>query len=382
MAELFQQTTIKSMILSNRTVRSATWEGLATMEGEATQSLIDRQVELAVGGIGLIISGHTYVSDEGKAGSWQLGAYSDHLIPSLTKMTEAVHREGGRIAIQLAHAGFRAASHLTGKTPIGPSEVEQDGKLVCRTMKEEDLDHVRAAFAQAAGRAREAGFDGVQIHGAHGYLFTQFLCPAFNRRSDQYGGSIENRSRLAVEVCQAIRQAVGEDFPVMIKVNSEDYLENGMTVDEMLYLSGMLERAGIDAIELSGGTFYSTPYVPSRTAKIKSEADEAYYRKAATRYKQAVNTPLMLVGGIRSYSVSEQLIQEGVTDYVAFCRPLIREPAMIKRWRSGDHRRSSCLSDNACFRPAFKGKGIYCVTKERQEKKSKQGLNGLTVLDI
>lgn len=372
MAELFEQTSIKSMTLANRSVRSATWEGLATMDGEVTQALIDHQVELAVGGVGLIISGHTYVSDEGKAGSWQLGAYSDHLIPGLKKMTEAVHREGGKIAVQLAHAGFRAASHLSGKTPIGPSEVERDGKIICREMKEQDFDHVRSAFAQAARRAKEAGFDGVQIHGAHGYLVTQFLCPAFNIRSDRYGGEIENRARFVLEVCQAIRQAAGDDFPVMIKINSEDFLENGMTVDEMLSVSRMLERAGIDAIELSGGTFYSAPpYVPSRTAKIKSETDEVYYRDAAIRYKQTIRTPLMLVGGIRSYNVSEQVIREGLTDYVAFCRPFIREPDLIKRWKSGDHRRSNCLSDNACFRPAFKGKSVYCVTKERQEKKSK-----------
>lgn len=381
MAELFEPTTIKSMTVANRSIRSATWEGLAGTDGDVTQALIDRQVELAAGGIGLIISGHTYVSDEGKAGAWQLGAYSDHLVPALTKMTEAVHREGGKIAMQLAHAGCRAASHLSGKIPIGPSEVVQDGKPVCREMNEQDLDHVRTAFAQASGRAKGAGFDAVQIHGAHGYLLTQFLCPVFNKRSDQYGGSIENRARFVLEVYQAIRQTVNDDFPVMIKINSEDFLENGMTMDEMLYLSGMLERAGIDAIELSGGTFYSAPYLPSRTARIKREADEVYYKNAAIRYKQAINTPLMLVGGIRSYNVSEQLIGDGLTDYVAFCRPLIREPGLINRWKSGDHAGSGCLSDNACFRPAFKGKGIYCVTKERQEKKSKEGSKAITSPD-
>ncbi|HAR95421.1 MAG TPA: NADH:flavin oxidoreductase [Deltaproteobacteria bacterium] len=370
MAELFESTTIKSMTVANRSVRSATWEGLAGTAGEVTPALIDCQVALANGRVGLIISGHTYVSDEGKAGSWQLGAYGDHLIPGLTKMTEAVHDAGGKIAMQLAHAGCRAASHLSGKTPIGPSQVVQDGKPICREMTEQDLDHVRTAFAQAAARAKRAGFDGVQIHGAHGYLLTQFLCPVFNKRTDQYGGSIENRCRFVLEVYQAIRQTVGDYFPVMIKINSEDFLENGVTVDEMLCLSGMLERAGIDAIELSGGTFYSAPYLPSRTGKIKHETDEVYYKNAAIRFKEAIGVPLMLVGGIRSYGVSEQLIQDRSTDFVAFCRPLIREPDLIKRWKSGDHERSHCLSDNACFRPAFKGRGIYCVTKERQAKKT------------
>jgi 2,4-dienoyl-CoA reductase-like NADH-dependent reductase (Old Yellow Enzyme family) len=362
------------MTLPNRFVRSATWEGLAHMNGRVTPELINRQVELAAGGVGLIISGHTYVSDEGKAGSWQLGAFSDELIPGLKEMTEAVHqegREGAKIVMQLAHAGCRGARHLTGKEPIGPSAIEMDGKPACRAMKEPDFEHVRTAFAQAARRAREAGFDGVQLHAAHGYLLSQFLCPALNQRNDQYGGDIQNRGRFITEVYQAIRDAVGNDFPVMIKMNSEDFLENGLTVDEMLRLSGTLERAGIDAIELSGGTFYSAPYLPSRTTKITSEADEVYYRDAAVRFKQAVRTPLMLVGGIRSYAVSEQLVREGVADYIALCRPLISEPALIKRWQSGDHRRSDCLSDNACFKPAFKGKGIFCVPKERRAKKNK-----------
>jgi 2,4-dienoyl-CoA reductase-like NADH-dependent reductase (Old Yellow Enzyme family) len=371
MAELFEPTTINSMTLPNRFVRSATWEGLADMDGYPTPELIDYQVALVLGGVGLIISGHTYVSDEGKAGSWQMGAYSDKLIPGLTQMTEAVHREGGKIVMQLAHAGCRAATHLTRKTPIGPSEAEQDGKPLSKEMQETDFEHVRAAFAHAARRAKEADFDGVQIHAAHGYLLSQFLCPLFNRRMDQYGGEIENRGRFVIEVCRAIRDAVGNDFPIMIKINSEDFLENGLTVDEMLHLSGMLEKAGVDAIEMSGGTFYSAPYLPSRTTKITREADEVYYRDAAVRYKQNIHIPLMLVGGIRSYNVSAQLVREGVTDYIALCRPLIREPALVKRWQSGDHCRSDCLSDNACFKPAFKGKGLYCVTKERQEKKSK-----------
>lgn len=373
MSELFERTAINSMNLANRFVRSATWEGLAGVNGETTPALIDRQVELVLGGVGLIISGHTYVSDEGKAGSWQLGAYSDELIPGLKKMTEAVHREGGKIVMQLAHAGFRGAVHLTGKMPIGPSELEQDGKQTSREMNESDFEHVRTAFAQAARRAREADFDGVQIHAAHGYLFSQFLCPAFNRRTDQYGGSIENRGRFIVQVCRAIRDAGGNDFPVMIKINSEDFLDNGLTVEEMLHLSIMLQAAGIDAIELSGGTFYSAPYLPSRTAKINREADEVYYRDAAVRYKKTVHVPLMLVGGIRSYNVSEQLVREGVTDYIALCRPLIREPGLIKRWQSGDHRRSDCLSENSCFKPAFKGKGLYCVTKVHQQGKPVQG---------
>jgi len=370
MAELFEESSISSMTLPNRFVRSATWEGLADMSGRVTPGLIDRQTELARGGVGLIITGHTYVSDEGKAGSWQLGVYGDDLIPGLAKMTEAVHREGAKIVMQLAHAGCRGAVHLTGKMPIGPSEIRQDNKTSCREMQGPDFEVLLRAFAEGSRRAREAGFDGVQVHAAHGYLLSQFLCPAFNQRSDRYGGDIFNRARLLLEVCQAIRETVGSDFPVMVKINSEDFLEKGMTVDEMLRVAEMLEKAGIDAVELSGGTFYSAPYLPSRTTRITSEADEVYYRDAAVRFKGAVRTPLVLVGGIRSYPVAEKLVQEGTADYVALCRPLISEPDLVRRWRLGDRRPSDCISDNGCFKPAFKGKGISCVTKQRRAKKA------------
>lgn len=365
MPHLFETTTIKSLMLPNRFVRSATWEGLAADDGSVTPRLIDVAVKLAQGGVGLIISGHAYVSKEGQAGSWQLGAHSDTLIPGLAEMVRAVHDCGGKIAIQLAHAGSKAASRLSGLEPIGPSIAMIDGKQAGREMNKKDIAQIIHAFATAAFRARAAGSDAVQIHGAHGYLVSQFLSPYFNKRTDEYGGSIENRTRIAVEILHGIRKAVGHDFPVFIKLNSEDFLPDGLMVDDMIKASEILEKAGVDGIEMSGGTFLSGKYSPSRQGKPGPGEPEAYYEAAAKRYRKTVKTPLILVGGLRTFETAEKLVSEGVVDYVAMCRPFIREPGLIHRWKSGDRRPALCVSDSGCFKPGFEGKGVHCVVEAR-----------------
>ncbi|MGD9577783.1 MAG: NADH:flavin oxidoreductase [Syntrophorhabdus sp.] len=371
MPHLFETTTIKSLTLPNRFIRSATWEGLAADDGSVTPRLIDVAVKLAQGGVGLIISGHAYVSREGQAGSWQLGAYSNELVPGLAEMVKAVHDSGGKIAMQLAHAGSKAATRLSGLEPIGPSIADIEGKQVGREMTKKDIVQVAQAFAAAALRARTAGFDAAQIHGAHGYLVSQFLSPFFNKRKDEYGGSIENRARFAVDVLKAIRKKVGQDFPIFFKLNSEDFLPNGLTVDDMIKTCEMLELAGIEGIEMSGGTFLSGKNSPSRQGKPGPGEPEAYYEPAARRYKKTVKAPLMLVGGLRTIETAEKLVTDGVIDYIAMCRPFIREPGLVNRWKSGDRRPALCVSDSGCFKPGFEGKGVSCVVEARQ--KSREG---------
>jgi 2,4-dienoyl-CoA reductase-like NADH-dependent reductase (Old Yellow Enzyme family) len=369
MTKLFETTMIKSLTLPNRFVRSATWEGLAGDDGSVTPRLIDVVIQLAKGGVGLIISGHAYVDREGQAGSWQLGVYSDKLVPGLTEMVKAVHDCGGKIAMQLAHAGSRAASRLSGLDPIGPSIAEFEGKQVGLEMTKKDIEQIAQAFAAAALRARTADFDAVQIHAAHGYLLSQFLSPYFNKRTDEYGGSIDNRTRIAVEVLEAIQKTVGPDFPIFIKINSEDFLPEGLSADDMIKASEILEKAGIDGIEMSGGTFLSGKNYPSRQGKPDPGEPEAYYEDAAKRYKKKVKTPLMLVGGLRTIETAERLVANGVTDYIAMCRPFIREPGLINRWKSGDRRPALCVSDSGCFKPGFEGKGVSCVVEARQQVK-------------
>jgi 2,4-dienoyl-CoA reductase-like NADH-dependent reductase (Old Yellow Enzyme family) len=270
--------------------------------------------------------------------------------------------------MQLAHAGISADPALTDQPPKGPSFFEN--VPAGQEMTHDDIQQVIEAFGQAAVRAQKAGFDGVQIHAAHGLLLSQFLSPFFNKRKDVYGGSMENRARLVLEVYHSIRSKVGNQFPVMIKLNSEDFLEGGLSLEEMVEAAAMLEAAGIDAIELSGGTRYSGECTPVRQGKHDSE--EAYHLNGARKYKGKVSVPLMLVGGIRSYELAERLVREGLTDYISLSRPLIREPNLIRRWQSGDFRKAACLSDNLCFDPILQGEGMFCVVERRlaEEKNS------------
>jgi len=373
MSRLFESTSINNMVLSNRFVRSATWEGLASDDGTVTPGLVEMLAQLARGGVGLIITSHAYVRREGQAGSRQIGVYSDDHISGLTEMTKAIHAIGGKVALQIAHSGALAPLRLTGMEPIGPSVTETKSGPVGREMTRDDSEAVTEAFAHAAVRARKAGFDGVQIHGAHGYLLNQFLSPYFNKRNDEYGGSIENRARLAVEVLKAVRNAVGSDFPVFIKLNSEDFLLGGQSAEDTLQAVAMLDEGGIDAIEMSGGTFFSGKNNPCRQGRPGPEEPEAYYETAARRYKEKIRVPLMLVGGIRTFETAERLVTQGVTDYVALSRPFIREPDLVNRWKSGDRRPALCISDSGCFKPGFEGRGISCVV-ETHEKSRNNGI--------
>lgn len=365
MAKLFETTAINTVNLKNRFVRSATWEGMAGEDGSCTPRLIDLLVELTRGGVGLIISSHTYVSREGQAGPWQLGIYSDELIGNLCEMTEAVHKQGGKIILQLAHAGCRADPNLTGMKALGPSGRENESGPLCWEMTQEEIRQTVEAFARGSARAQESGFDGVQIHAAHGFLLSQFLSPFYNKRKDGYGGTIENRARVVLEVLQGIRGAVGDRFPVLIKMNSEDFLDTGLSAGEMVQVAAMLQKAGIDAIELSGGTPDSGKFPPVRKGRVDSEQDEVYYRGAARHYKEKISVPLILVGGIRSYGVAQQLVEKGLADYISLSRPLIREPYLINRWKSGDTSKATCLSCNMCFDPIRAGEGVYCSTEKK-----------------
>ena len=364
MASVFEATSIKGLTLPNRFVRSATWEGMADYDGNCTEKLVDLMAQLAKGGVGLIISGFTCVSPEGLSGPWHLAIHDDRFIPGLAEMAKVVHDAGGKAVIQLAHAGCQAIEALTGQPPMGPSALGGEKGPRCRGMSIEEIRTVVDAFGQAALRAKKAGCDGVQIHGAHGYLLSQFLSPFFNKREDAYGGSVENRARIVKEVLQSIRRYAGTDFPVMIKINSSDFLEGGLDVDGMLATASLLEKDGIDAIELSGGTSYSGKNNPIRSCK--SENDEVFYLDAARMYKKQIQVPLMLVGGIRSLSVAERLVRDNLSDYVSLSRPLIREPGLINRWKSGDTRKAECRSDNLCYKAALSGEGIYCVVERRQ----------------
>jgi 2,4-dienoyl-CoA reductase-like NADH-dependent reductase (Old Yellow Enzyme family) len=366
---LFEPTVIRGMKLANRFVRSATWEGLADPEGGATPELARLYVEFARGRVGLIISSHAFVSPEGRAGGLQLGVHEDSMIPELRSVAAAVHEAGGKLALQVAHAGLwapaSAAPSAEAAQPLGPSVRQTDDGPLGREMSRADIAAVIEAFAVAAGRAKSAGCDAVQIHGAHGYLLSEFLSPLFNKREDEYGGSVANRTRLVVEVVGAVRAEVGADYPVLIKMNSEDFVAGGLGVEDMLESAALIAEAGVDAIELSGGTSLSGDLGPIRTRAGIPQDREAYYQEAGLRLKQKVSVPVMLVGGIRSFEEAERLVAEGYADYIALSRPFICEPDLVARWEGGDRAPSACRSDNRCFYKGLKREAMSCVHAKR-----------------
>ncbi|HMA66538.1 MAG TPA: NADH:flavin oxidoreductase [Desulfosalsimonadaceae bacterium] len=363
MAHPFEAAEINGMKTANRFVRSATYEGLAAEDGAVTPALVNMMRELAEGGVGLIISSHAYVSRNGQAGPWQLGAYKDELVPGLSDMAGAVHEAGGKILLQLAHAGYHGFTQATGEPAPAPSD-PGIAKRPRHVLTAEEISGIANDFALAAQRARAAGFDGVQIHAAHGYLLSQFLSPHYNRRTDAYGGPVENRARAAVEVLQAVRHAVGASYPVLVKLNCRDFHENGLELEDSIKTGQMLIENGLDAIELSGGLLINEKCTPSRKG-ISSEQQEAYHETEAASFREKIDAPLILVGGIRSYAVAEQLLARGTADYIAMARPLIREPGLIRRWQSGALEKSACISDNQCFGSIQAGRGVYCVTAEQ-----------------
>jgi len=366
MKKLFEQTKINQMELKNRFVRSATWEGLADPDGSCNKKVTDLYIELAQGQVGLIISSHIYINQKGKAGIGQLGIYSDQLIDGYIEMVNKIHQEGSKIIMQITHGGNQSRVKLIKKRPLGPSSVEIKNDGISKAMTKKDIFQTIKDFKHAALRAKKAGFDGVQIHAAHGYLLSSFLSPFFNHRTDGYGGSIENRARLVLEVYQTIRSELGKQFAILVKINADDFIEGGFTPIQMVQVAHMLQSAGIDAIEISGGTpnHYLSKYLNTRKHKKNTSEEEAYYRDAAKLYKEKIKVPLILVGGIRSYEIARELVEKELVDYISMSRPLIREPGLIQRWQSVDIKKATCISCNQCIKPTVEGEGMYCVVEK------------------
>jgi 2,4-dienoyl-CoA reductase-like NADH-dependent reductase (Old Yellow Enzyme family) len=368
---LFDETTINGMALKNRLVRSATWEGMCDPDGRPTKKLADLYRDLARGGVGLIISGYTFVRPDGKQLPGKMGIHTDAFADEMKALTRAVHDEKGRIVMQLVHAGGQTDTATAGRQTIAPSSVaaEQFPEIPA-AMSQEDIDQVVAAFGAGAKRAKEYGFDGVQLHGAHGYLINQFLSPLTNRRTDKYGGEIENRCRFLMEVYREVRKNVGNDYPVMIKLNGADNLEGGLELVDAVFAAKKLDEEGIDAIEVSGGTPVSGDQSPARM-NIKDPKQEAYNVDLALQIKNVVRCPIMVVGGFRSFEVADRAVSLRGIGYIAMARPFIREPGLAGRWQQGNRSPAACISCNSCFKPGLQEGGIYCVVQKKEDEKRK-----------
>jgi 2,4-dienoyl-CoA reductase-like NADH-dependent reductase (Old Yellow Enzyme family) len=369
MTTLFEQRSVNKLTLRNRLVRSATWEGMCDPDGRPTKKLTDCYATLARGGVGLIISGYTYISPEGKQLPGQMGLHSEHYASDFERLTQAVHDAGGALAVQLVHTGGQADTQVTGQEAIAPSAVPTvQYKQTPSQLTKEQINGLVTAFGKSAQRAKQWGFDAVQLHGAHGYLVNQFLSPLTNQRTDDYGGSIKNRCRFMLQIIDTIRRLVGPNYPIMIKLNAADNLAGGLQFNDALYAAAQLDIAGIDAIEVSAGTPASAEMGPAR-AKINTPQKEAYNLDLARQIKAEVKCPVMVVGGFRSYDVCEKAVLANGMDFVAMSRPLIRQPELPMTWQKGDRRTAKCVSCNKCFIPGLRDGGIYCMVEKKESSK-------------
>ena len=360
MDQLFQNASIGEMSLRNRFVRSATAEGI-TDNCNVNDELVNIYRDLAKGGVGLIITGMSHISKKGQSFPNMLGMEEDGRKPGLQKLTGVVHNKGAKIMAQLVHTGAKRLFD-PGFPAEGPSAVkERTSQIEPVAMTQEDINTTVNDFAAAAKIAMQSGFDAVQFHAAHEYLLSAFLSPYSNQRTDSYGGSIENRARIIFEVYQAVREAVGQSFPVTIKINAKDYYDVGLEWKDSAWVCRELSAMGIDAIELSasGGPDFFTIF-----SNIDNPEKEAYLESFAKEIKSQIKCPLILVGGFRSLEVVERVMREGAADFFSMARPLISEPDLIARWESGDRKKARCISCCKCLFSVLQNGTARCYTFE------------------
>jgi 2,4-dienoyl-CoA reductase-like NADH-dependent reductase (Old Yellow Enzyme family) len=379
MPKLFEKTWIGSIELANRAVRSATWSGVGDERGYVTDRAVELYRDLARGQVGLIITGYQYIMRNGMQLPFMIGNYEDHQLEGLTRLADAVHAEGGKIIPQIVHCGAQANPKLMPQGEIVWAPSAAKDPVTGRTSHEVTKQEIRQlveAYASAALRSLNAGFDGVELHAAHGYGINQFLSPAWNKRGDSYGGSLKNRYRFLAEVLEAARGATGDSFPLLIKLSGHDFLEGGLVPQDALEIARLLADDGIAAIEVSGGNAASPNGLGPVRNKIHKPEDEAYFADLSSAMKAAVSVPIVSVGGVRSLKTIDDILEGGKADYVAMSRPFIREPHLVARWQSGDTGKALCISCNGCFETGLTGKGVSCkVEAKLREKREKSREN-------
>jgi 2,4-dienoyl-CoA reductase-like NADH-dependent reductase (Old Yellow Enzyme family) len=367
---LFSPQKIGNVEIPNRIVRSATFEHRAEKSGYVGQKILEMYDELARGGTGLIITGFTGIDPSATGSPYQLRLDNDSYIPGHKKLVSLVHDQPDvKLAVQIVHLG-RQCEHPKFP-PIAPSPIpEKTTGLSPRELKTEEIYDLIQKFKDTAIRAYNCEYDMVQLHASHGYLLSNFVSPYTNIRKDEFGGSIENMARILVEIFNQIREEVGKDFPIFIKLQTEDFVPGGLTVDTSSKIAKILADTGYDAIEPSGG-IYESQLVhknPPPCKIIKSADDENYFLSTAKIIKPLLNkTKLILVGGIKNPISAEQILKDSYADFISMCRPLIYEPDLPNRWKSGDISPAKCISCNSCT-VIMRSGPVYCVTKKNLDK--------------
>jgi 2,4-dienoyl-CoA reductase-like NADH-dependent reductase (Old Yellow Enzyme family) len=353
MSVLFENYQIGHLLLRNRFVRSATGDNLVNKKGLPTDAMIKWYRAMAENGVAMINTGmvkprSSWISVNR---AFSLALTQKSQISAYKRLTDSVHELGGLVTAQMTAHFFRNGERLA------PSRILELGDVKEASLS--DIHRVVRIYGELGAFIREANFDAIQVHAAHGYALHQFLSPFFNRRNDQYGGSTENRFRIIAEIRREIARMAGKEFPVWIKLTTGDFFEGGMDIDESVSMAQLAEKENFFAIEPSCGSLLGN--WKSRGPIDKKKWKEGYLIDRTARIKQAVKIPVVAVGGLRNFNEMERLIQEGKCDLIALCRPFIREPNLIQRWKSGDLSPSQCISCDGCFKTYVDRKPIRCV---------------------
>lgn len=328
MKKIFESVALKNTLLKNRLIRSATWEGIANQDGSVTEEAYEIYGELAQGGIGAIITGFTSVALHDYYFGGMMRLCDDSLIPQYKNLTDFIHAKGILVITQLALGAYYRK--VKGRF----MQVEPDD------MASDEIQLVIKQFTSAAVRAEKAGFDGVQIHAAHFFFLSRFISPAVNHRTDEYGGSTENRTRILLDIMSSIRAAAPK-LHITIKINSSDFACGGLEESECLTICKLLDQAGIDSIEVSGnGTSVSG---------IKAHVNEGYFVPVAAEVAKAVSCPVIVVGGFRSLDVMEAVLNKTDIAFISLSRPLLREPDLPNKMKADPNVVSKCVSCNGCY---------------------------------
>ncbi len=399
MSILLSPLKIGNVELPNRFVCSATHESMAEKTGEVSDELIKRYERLAKGGVGLSITGLMFVHPSGRGYKYQTGIHNDNMIEGLTKLVATVHKAGGKIAFQLAHAGRQTTKHMIGQTPWAPSSRGRDpiNFVKPKEMTEDQISEIVKAYGLASKRAIKTGVDSIQIHAAHGYLINEFISPYFNVRKDSWGGSDENQFRFLKEIIQEVKTIVPNNFPVLVKLNTNDYTpKKGITPALAKKYAGWLSELKIDGVEISCGTInYSymnmcrgdvptaelvqgLPWWKKVIGRVmieklegKYDLEGEYNLEAAKMIKPALGKiPLFLVGGMRKVIHMENIVKNNYADLISMSRPFIREPFLVNKIKAGEIDQVSCVSCNRCLAAVASGIPVYCYNKGFPKDKS------------
>jgi len=363
---LFSPRKIGNVRIKNRIIRSATSENMATREGQVTDQLIRVYTRLARGGTGLIITGGVAVHPSSTLTRCAPCLYDDAFLLGQKKLVEAVHEYSEcKIAIQLVHTGRQTGNKKY--QPVAPSSIpDRIIKRVPRQLKVEEIEDIIKMFVDAGRKAYEIGYDAIQLHAAHGYLLSNFISPYSNKRTDEYGGDTKKRTKILVEIHNQLRDEVGKNFPIIIKLQTQDDVSEGLTLEEGKEITKIVADTGYDAIEPSGGGGESMIResgingLPSRV--IESPEDENYFLPTVCQIKPVVNgCPLILMGGVRNPLSAEKILREKIADFISMSRPFIYEPNLSNRWENDDTSPALCTSCNACYMSIIPMRTLHCI---------------------